>query len=156
MTDERHSVRLLDGTRCTSGPNGWTWTNHDGAEVPVLEGSVVAMALRHTRDKANIENLYAQGNEPPTQWRKTFFDSLEAAFDDVRPHEAVARLGTFARWIVVSEDDFERSAEHCGWIRESQPEPLMFSEVLARAAAAMFDMGFGRLVMSAEPREGVA
>lgn len=105
--------------------------------------------------------------------------------------EVVARLVPLARWIVVSEGQFEAFADTCGWELEAQmsarscgrcghsatahrladreyDEPLSWcdecdgrcefvpadetahqtpSYILAAAVQAMFDVGFGRLVM---------
>lgn len=106
--------------------------------------------------------------------------------------EVVVRLAPLARWIVVSEGQFEASADTCGWVLEAETSAAscvqcahsatahrLYDEpgddeqwswcdecggrcefvaapeashqtpsfILAAAAQAMFDMGFGRLVM---------
>lgn len=76
------------------------------------------------------------------------YAGLDEARSAAGEGEVVARLAPLARWIVVSEGQFETYADFCGWELEAESELRQTpSYVLAAAVQAMFDMGFGPLVM---------
>lgn len=79
------------------------------------------------------------------------YADLDEAKSAMGAGEVVARLAPLARWIVVPEGQFEASADTCGWEMEAQSYVSELRQtdsfVLAAAVQAMFDMGFGPLVM---------
>lgn len=59
------------------------------------------------------------------------FTDLEAAQNAAGHGLVAARLAPLARWIVVSEADFDAYGACCGWTREPESTPPSLSERIA-------------------------